>query len=164
MTEEVINNANDLFEEGEVIEAESEELSQKEMLNKLFMMVKESKDAVVTPKKKARSKRVLSETQREKCLENLRKGRETVKRNKEAKRKEKEQDNIKKVVIKEPEKRPPTPPIKSPIKSPVKEPTPPPPSPSVIKEEVQEHIPKVIEEFKSPIEEPAPRRYYGFTF
>lgn len=161
MTEEVINNANDLFEEGEVIEAESEELSQKEMLNKLFMMVKESKDAVVTPKKKARSKRVLSETQREKCLENLRKGRETVKRNKEAKRKEKEQDNIKKVVIKEPEKRPPTPPIKSPVKEPT--PPPPSPSPSVIKEEV-ETPPKVIEEFKSPIEEPAPRRYYGFTF
>ena len=158
MTEEVINNANDLFEEGEVIEAESEELSQKEMLNKLFMMVKESKDAVVTPKKKARSKRVLSETQREKCLENLRKGRETVKRNKEAKRKEKEQDNIKKVVIKEPEKRPLTPPIKSPVKQPT-----PPPSPSVIKEEV-ETPPKVIEEFKNPIEEPAPRRYYGFTF
>ena len=159
MTEEVINNANDLFEEGEVIEAESEELSQKEMLNKLFMMVKESKDAVVTPKKKARSKRVLSETQREKCLENLRKGRETVKRNKEEKKKQKE-GNIKKVIIKEPEKRPPTPPIKSPVK----EPTPPPsPSPSVIKEEV-ETPPKVIEEFKRPIEEPAPRRYYGFTF
>ena len=159
MTEEVINNANDLFEEGEVIEAESEELSQKEMLNKLFMMVKESKDAVVTPKKKARSKRVLSETQREKCLENLRKGRETVKRNKEAKRKEKEQDNIKKVVIKEPEKRPLTPPIKSPVKQPT-----PPPSPSVIKEEVETPL-KVIEEFKRPFEDaPAPRKYYGFTF
>ena len=51
MTEEVINNVNDLFEEGEVIEAESEELSQKEMLNKLFMMVKETKEATETPKR-----------------------------------------------------------------------------------------------------------------
>ena len=160
MTEEVINNANDLFEEGEVIEAESEELSQKEMLNKLFMMVKESKDAVVTPKKKARSKRVLSETERAKCLENLRKGRETVKRNKEAKRKEKEGD-IKNVIIKEPEKRPKTPPVKAPVKEPT-----PPPSPSPVKtEEVQQHVPKAIEEeFKTPFEEPAPRKYYGFTF
>ncbi len=157
---EEINNANDLFEEGEIIEAESEELSQKEMLNKLFMMVKESKDAVVTPKRKPRTKRVLSEAEREKCLENLRKGRETVKKNKEAKRKQKEQDNIKKVVIKEPEKRPPTPPVKEP--TPVK-PTPPPTPPPVQKEEV-ETPPKVIEEFKSPIEEPTPRKYYGFTF
>ena len=158
---EEINNANDLFEEGEIIEAESEELSQKEMLNKLFMMVKESKEAVVTPKRKPRTKRVLSEAEREKCLENLRKGRETVKKNKEAKRKQKEQDNIKKVVIKEPEKRPPTPPVKSPVKQPTPPPTPPP-----VKTEEVETPPKVIEEFKSPIEEhaPAPRRYYGFTF
>jgi len=157
---EEINNANDLFEEGEIIEAESEELSQKEMLNKLFMMVKESKDAVVTPKRKPRTKRVLSEAEREKCLENLRKGRETVKRNKEAKKKEKD-GNIKKVVIKEPEKRPPTPPVKEPVKEPTPPPTPPP-----VKTEEVETPPKVIEEFKSPIEEhaPAPRRYYGFTF
>ena len=126
------------------------------------MMVKESKDAAEAPKRRTRNKRVLSQAERDKCLDNLRKGRETIKRNKEAKKKQKEetkpsQDNIKKVIIKEPEKKkPPTPP-------PVVKPASPPPQP-VQTEEVT-HVPKSIQDFKGPFEDaPAPRKYYGFTF